>query len=44
MDYPVTGGMQTSYLLSVNSPLLQEQQILLEVKDLIQKATDAARD
>lgn len=42
-DYPVTGGMQTSYLLSGNPLLLQAQQILLEGKDLIQNATNTAR-
>lgn len=40
LDYPVTGGTQTSYLLSVNLQLLQAQQILLEGKDLIQNATN----
>lgn len=40
---PVTGGMQTLSLLSVNSLMLQTQQILVEVKDLIQKATNIAR-
>lgn len=43
-DDPVTGGMQTWDLLSVNSVMLQAQQILLEVgKDLIQKATNTPR-
>lgn len=42
-DYPVTGGMQTSYRPSVNSRLLQAQQILLEGKDLIQNATNTVR-
>lgn len=40
---PVTGGMQTLSLPSVNSLMLQAQQILVEVKDLIQKATNTAR-
>lgn len=40
---PVTGGMQTLSFLSVNSLMRQAQQILVEVKDIIQKATNTAR-
>lgn len=32
-DYPITSGMQTLYLLSVNAPLPRARQILLQGKE-----------
>lgn len=33
LDYPITGGMQTLYLPSVNAPLPRARQILLQGKE-----------